>query len=46
VEIDEAVIALRALVGHPNDLVKTRTHTINRCTCYSPSASRPGHPPA
>ena len=30
VEIDEAVIALRALVEHRDDLVKTRTQTINR----------------
>jgi transposase len=30
VAIDEAVIALRALVEHCDDLVKTRTQTINR----------------
>ncbi len=30
VAIDEAVIALRALVEHRDDLVKTRTQTINR----------------
>jgi transposase len=30
VDIDEAVIALRALVEHRDDLVKTRTQTINR----------------
>jgi transposase len=30
VEIDEAVIALRALVEHRDNLVKTRTQTINR----------------
>ncbi len=30
VEIDEAVLALRALVEHRDDLVKTRTQTINR----------------
>jgi transposase len=30
VAIDEAVIALRALVEHRDDLVQTRTQTINR----------------
>lgn len=30
VEIDEAAIALRALVEHRDDLVKTRTQTLNR----------------
>ena len=29
-EIDSATTALRALVEHRDDLVKTRTHTINR----------------
>ncbi|MDQ4092743.1 MAG: IS110 family transposase, partial [Actinomycetota bacterium] len=30
VAIDEAVLALRALVEHRDDLIKTRTQTINR----------------
>jgi transposase len=30
--IDETAIALRALVDHRDDLVKSRTQTVNRCT--------------
>jgi hypothetical protein len=46
VEIDEAVIALRAVVEHRDDLVKTRTQTINRLHRLLTSSSRPGHQPA
>ena len=41
VAIDEAVIALRALVEHRDDLVKTAPRPSTGCTCCCPSSSRP-----
>lgn len=43
--VDEAITALRALVEHRDDLVKTRTQTSTGCTCYSPSSSPAAHRP-
>jgi hypothetical protein len=35
-QVDEAIIALRALIEHREDLVRTRTQTINRLQALRP----------
>jgi transposase len=44
VEINEAVIALRALVEHRDDLIKTRTQTTNRLHALLPQLILAGAP--
>jgi transposase len=42
--VDAAITALRALVEHRDDLVKTRTQTVNRLHVLLTHLTLPAHP--
>jgi hypothetical protein len=42
--VEDAIITLRAVVEHRDDIVRTRTQTITDCTCCSPGCCPVGRP--